>query len=94
MAKTKTRADGLVERCRVINGKKRHFYGKTLKEVQAKIDAAIVEAAVCKEKGEPFIDVADAFWTKKEPTIRYGSRRGYYHKVEVAKEWFGGYGMR
>lgn len=35
MAKTKTRADGLVERCRVINGKKRHFYGKTLKEVQA-----------------------------------------------------------
>ena len=70
MPKTKTRADGLVERCRVINGKKRHFYGKTLKEVQAKIDAAIVEAAVCKEKGEPFIDVADAFWTKKEPTIR------------------------
>ena len=94
MPKAKTRADGLVERCRVINGKKRHFYGKTLKEVQAKIDAAIVEAAVCKEKGESFIDVADAFWTKKEPTIRYGSRRGYYHKVEVAKAWFGGYGMR
>lgn len=94
MAKTKTRADGLVERCRVINGKKRHFYGKTLKEVQTKMDAAIVEAAVCKEKGESFADVAEAFWKAKESTIRYGSRRGYRHKVEVAKDWFGRYGMR
>lgn len=94
MARTKIRADGLIERTRVINGKKRHFYGKTLKEVQAKMDAAIIEAAVHKEKGEPFEDVADAFWQAKEPMIRYGSRRGYHHKVEVAKEWFGQYGMR
>ena len=43
MPKTKTRADGLVERCRVINGKKRHFYGKTLKEVQAKIAAVLID---------------------------------------------------
>ena len=45
MPKVAKRADGLVERCRIINGKKRHFYGRTLKEVQAKIDAAVVEAS-------------------------------------------------
>lgn len=94
MPKVAKRADGLVERCRIINGKKRHFYGRTLKEVQAKIDAAVVEASVRKEKGDPFGDVAEAFWRVKEPSIRYGSRRGYRHKVEVAKDWFGQQGMR
>ena len=66
MPKVAKRADGLVERCRIINGKKRHFYGRTLKEVQAKIDAAVVEASVRKEKGDPFGDVAEAFWRVKE----------------------------
>ena len=56
------RPDGLVERCRVINGKKRHFYGRTLREVQAKIDAAVVEASIRREKGDPFREVAEAFW--------------------------------
>ena len=65
MAKTKKRADGLIERCRIINGRKRHFYGRTLKEVQAKIDAAVVDASVRKEKGDPFGDVAEAFWRSK-----------------------------
>ena len=45
MAKTKKRADGLIERCRVIDGKTRHFYGRTAKEVQAKLDAALIEAS-------------------------------------------------
>lgn len=94
MPKVAKRADGLVERCRIINGKKRHFYGRTLKEVQAKIDAAVVEASIRKEKGEPFGDVAEAFWRAKEPCIKYGSRRGYRHKVELAKGWFEGQGMR
>lgn len=62
--------------------------------MQTKIDAAIVEASVRREKGEPFCDVAEAFWKAKEPTIRYGSRRGYRHKVEVAQGWFSGCGMR
>lgn len=94
MANVKRRADGLIERCRTIDGKSRHFYGHTIKEVQAKIDAAIVEANTKKEKGELFEDVADAFWRAKESSIRYGTRRGYQHKVEIAKDWFGQYGMR
>lgn len=94
MANVKRRADGLIERCRTINGKKRHFYGRTAREVQAKIDAAIAEAATIKEKGESFRTVAEDFWAWKEPTIKYGSQRGYRHKVEVVTEWFGDFGMR
>lgn len=96
MAKKKvnTRADGLIERVRTIDGKRRHFYGRSLQEVQKKIDAAVVEAATKKECGEKFEEVADAFWRAKEPKLKYGSVRGYKHKVEVAKDWFSGYGMR
>lgn len=94
MAKLTKRADGLIERTRVINGKRVHFYGKTKAEVQRKIDAAIVAANTKKEQGDPFEFVADAFWAAKEPTLKYGSVRGYHHRVEVAKQWFSGYGMR
>lgn len=94
MAKTKKRADGLIERCRVIDGKTRHFYGRTAKEVQAKIDAALIEASTRRDRGDPFCEVAEAFWRAKEPCIKYGSRRGYRHKVELAKGWFEGQGMR
>lgn len=94
MAKTKKRADGLIERCRVIDGKTRHFYGRTAKEVQAKLDAALIEASTRRDRGDPFCEVAEAFWRAKEPCIKYGSRRGYRHKVELAKGWFEGQGMR
>lgn len=94
MAKTKKRADGLIERCRVIDGKTRHFYGRTAKEVQAKLDAALIEASTRRDRGDPFGEVAEAFWRAKEPCIKYGSRRGYRHKVELAKGWFEGQGMR
>ena len=75
MAKTKKRADGLIERCRVIDGKTRHFYGRTAKEVQAKLDAALIEASTRRDRGDPFCEVAEAFWRAKEPCIKYGSRR-------------------
>ena len=94
MAKTKKRADGLIERCRVIDGKTRHFYGRTAKEVQAKLDAALIEASTRRDRGDPFCEVAEAVWRAKEPCIKYGSRRGYRHKVELAKGWFEGQGMR
>lgn len=57
MAKTKKRADGLIERCRVIDGKTRHFYGRTAKEVQAKLDAALIEASTRRDRGDPFCEV-------------------------------------
>lgn len=64
MARPKARSDGLIERTRTISGKKMHFYGHTAKEVQAKIDAAVLEAAELREKGPLFEDVADAFWAE------------------------------
>lgn len=70
MAKTKKRADGLIERCRVIDGKTRHFYGRTAKEVQAKLDAALIEASTRRDRGDPFCEVAEAFWRTKEPCIK------------------------
>lgn len=90
----KKRADGLVEKKRTINGKVRHFYGKTAREVDEKIKSAIIEAATIKEKGDNFRTVAEAFWQWKEPTVKYGTRRGYQHKVDLAISWFGDFGMR
>lgn len=94
MPKQKTRADGLVEKKRTINGKVRHFYGRTAREVDEKIKAAIIEAATIKEKGDNFRTVAEAFWQWKEPRIKYGTRRGYKHKIDLAVSWFGPFGMR
>ena len=94
MAKQKTRADGLVEIKRRVDGRDRRFYGRTKREAENKYKQALIEAANVAEHGEPFRDVADAFWAWKEPRIKYGTRRGYQHKVEVAKTWFGQVGMR
>lgn len=94
MAKHKTRADGLVEVKRRINGKDRHFYGRTKREAESKYKAALIEAASVSEHGENFEAVAQSFWRWKEPRLKYGSRRGYHHKVETAVNWFGTYGMR
>ena len=94
MPQRKKRSDGNVELCRSINGKVYHFYGRTLREAQSKMDAAIIEASARRAAGDPFDEVAEAFWRDKEPKIKYGSRRGYRHKVEVAIGWFGNQGMR
>ena len=94
MPQRKKRSDGNVELCRSINGKVYHFYGRTLREAQSKMDAAIIEASARRAAGDPFDEVAEAFWRAKEPKIKYGSRRGYRHKVEVAIGWFGNQGMR
>lgn len=94
MARQKTRADGLVEIKRRINGRDRHFYGRTKREAENKYKQALIDAANVSEHGENFQTVAQAFWAWKEPRIKYGSRRGYRHKVDTAVAWFGSVGMR
>ena len=51
MAKKKEsrRADGRVEIARTINGKLRHFYGKTRREAEEKYKAALAESTVIKD---------------------------------------------
>lgn len=94
MARAKTRADGLIEKTKVINGKQMHFYGSTLREVQKKIDEAIAAAAEKSEQGDMFEDVAEQFWQWKEPKIKYGAAANYRSKVYRAIGWFSGYGMK
>lgn len=94
MPKKKTRADGYIERKRTIDGKVYHFYGKTEREVNEKIRKALLKSADKKEQGERFADVAKAFWKWKEPSIKYGSKRGYKHCVDQAISWFGDFGIR
>ena len=65
MPQCKKREDGNVELCRTINGSVRHFYGKTKREAQAKLDAAIIEASARRAAGDPFYDVAEAFGRAK-----------------------------
>ena len=49
LGQVKKRADGYIEKKRKINGKVVHFYGKTAREVQRKIDEALENAAKAKE---------------------------------------------
>lgn len=90
----KKRPDGRVVITKTINGKRHYFYGATRKEARAKCDDALMHYEQRQQHGEPFEDVARAFWTWKEPLIKYGTRQGYRHKVEVAISWFGRTGMR
>lgn len=94
MARAKARADGLIERTRTINGKRMHFYGSTVREVQHKIDAAIAQASQKQEHGDMFEAVAAEFWAWKEPRLKYGSISNYKTKVDRAVTWFSGCGMR
>lgn len=94
MSKPKTRPDGLIEKTKTINGKRLHFYGKSSREVQKKIDDAIACAAEKSERGDLFEDVAKAFWAWKEPKLKYGSVKSYRPKVDKAIDWFGGCGMK
>ena len=58
MAKYTRRADGRVQTEVKINGKRVFFYGKTDKEVQAKLIAYTKQ----QEEGPLFADIADEWW--------------------------------
>ena len=62
LGQVKKRADGYIEKKRKINGKVVHFYGKTAREVQRKIDEALENAAKAKEESEVFDIVAEQWW--------------------------------
>lgn len=74
MARAKARADGLVERTKTYDGKRVHFYGKTAKEVAAKIDEYERQREAVKENGSLFEDVAGEWW--ENHSKKYQDRRG------------------
>ena len=94
MARTKARADGLIERTKTYDGKRVHFYGKTAKEVAAKIDEYDLQRAAVKENGPLFEDVAGEWWETHSKNIKTGAERAYKGSYKAAMEEFSGYRMK
>ena len=93
MGQVKKRADGYIEKKRKINGKVVHFYGKTAREVQRKIDEALENAAKAKEESEVFDIVAEQWWKDYLKRIKAGNARAYHGAYVSILEFFGGYAM-
>ena len=62
MGKTKQRPSGLVERTRTYDGKRVHFYGRRVAEVNAKIAAYEEERRRLEAAGPLFESVAPEWW--------------------------------
>ena len=94
MSKRKTkytlRKDGIIELTKVIAGKRKHFYGKTDEEVEAKRDAYIASLNAAPEtKVRTFAEVADAWWEKKEPKLSPNSLSSFQARLKEVKTEFG-----
>lgn len=92
--KNKLRSDGRAEICRTINGKVRHFYGKTKREAEEKYKAALLAEANKKEKGALFEEVAAEWWEAYQKKIKQGTARAYKGSYQVVVKRFSGYGMK
>ena len=87
MSKRKTkytlRKDGTIEMTQTIRGQRRHFYGHSDEEVEAKRDAYI-EALDAAPSSRLFKTVADAWWEEKEEKISPNNVRSYRAHKENA----------
>lgn len=63
----------------------KYFYGKTKAEVNAKIHAYKVET----ERGRPFAEVADEWWTIAYDDIEHNTAKSYRAPYNRAKLYFG-----
>lgn len=88
--KYKLRPDGRRETTKTYSTVKKHFYGKTDEEIDAKI--AAYEASL-QESPDPkvrtFEQAANAWWAEKEPELSPSTVRGYRAHVENAIVDFG-----
>ena len=94
MARAKARADGLIERTKTYDGKRVHFYGKTAKEVAAKIEQYEQEREAVQENGPLFEDVAGEWWEEHLKSIKIGAERAYSGSYKAALDEFSGYRMK
>lgn len=92
--KESRRADGRSEILRTINGKPRHFYGKTKREAEEKYKAALLAEAQKKESGALFEEVAADWWADYQKKIKEGTARAYKGSYQSAVGRFSGYGMK
>lgn len=92
--KESRRADGRAEILRTINGKPRHFYGKSKREAEEKYKAALLAEAQKKESGALFEEVAADWWDSYQKKIKEGTARAYKGSYQAAVGRFSGYGMK
>jgi integrase len=83
------RADGkTIELTKVIDGKRKHFYGKSDAEVEGKLAEYLETLKSPKKAVRSFEDVAAEWWEQKEPEISIGSVRVYRaRKGQVCAEF-------
>ena len=94
MARVKARADGLIEKTKTYDGKRVHFYGKTAKEVTAKIDEYERQREAVKENGPLFEDAAGEWWENHSKNIKTGAEKAYKSNYRAALDEFSGYRMK
>ncbi len=82
----KKRADGRFCKRMVINGKTKHFYGETEREVYRKI----AEQEMRLTKGRLFEDAADDWWAEHSKTIEYNTAQCYRAPLKDVKKTFSG----
>lgn len=84
------RADGkTIELTKVIDGKRKHFYGKTDAEVESKLAGYLETLKSPKKAVRTFEDVAADWWEHKEPEIAIGSVRVYRARKGLIVDHFG-----
>ena len=86
MAKYAKRADGRYVANRIIDGKRKVFYGRTCKEIDEKIQAFFMQ----EEEGPFFQVTADQWWSDKEDEITESTRVVYRYAYERLKKAFHG----
>lgn len=81
------RADGRVVMTQIINGKRRYFYGKNDREVEAKYEEALKEEEARRHRS--FETIADLWWEEKEAQLSPNSISSYRVSKANAIEAFG-----
>ena len=90
MAKYSKRPDGLYVANRTINGKRKVFYAKTTREMDAKILAYMQSLT----DGPTFREVAEEWWNLKQREVRPSTTATYRAPYERLVEAFGGRRIR
>lgn len=94
MGKTRQRPSGLVERTRTYDGKRVHFYGRRVAEVNAKIAAYEEERRRLQEAGPLFESVAPEWWELYQQQVKNGTTRAYQGGYNSAMQEFTGHHMK
>lgn len=79
------RKDGRYVEAINVNGKRKYIYGRSPKDVKAKVRA--FEATV--SDLTKFGSIAEEWWEEFEPTIEFNTTKGYIPAVKRAKAHFG-----